>query len=209
MIPPLGKHYLLQWKEEDRRLLSLFNDGVTNPSVATNKEYAEVDDCVFEGDIHLGPLSDRLLASFIREGLVVPDQMNDPSLNNAFGGDEDGPKGGSIRNVPRIRSKTDISLFEERLKEELVHIGLLEGEEEGGIAGSMYGDTLEGENDILRLLKSTQDLLRVQMDANYIKKRKILEITEEYMAYQEYNTLVDDINKTVDTAYTKRFVRES
>lgn len=185
MVPPFGKNYVQQWSEEEQKLVNLYNDGVTNPSIAVNREYAEIEDTVYEGDLHLGPLSERLLAAFIREG-VVPDQTDE---------DEDPFTSASSRVLARSRSKTDLSLMEERIRAELIHTGLIT--EDG---------TSREENEITAQLLQTQDLLREQIKINSTRKQALLKIAEEYMAYQEYNTLLDDLNKQVAQAYTKRFV---
>ncbi|KAJ3345783.1 Transcriptional regulator [Kappamyces sp. JEL0680] len=183
MVPPSGRHYAVQWKEDDQRLVHLYQDGVVNPSVASNKEYVEVDDTVYDGEVHLGPLSERLVSSFIKEG-VVPDSV-----------DEDEDPLTSTTNKTVQRTKTDLAMVEERLKGELIHVGLITQEQVA----------TQEENDITRLLAATQESLRQQMEINFSRKQALLRIAEEYMAYQEYNTLLDDINKTVEAAYTKRF----
>lgn len=185
MIPPFGKNYVHQWAEEEARIVNLFNDGVINPSVAVNREYAEVEDTVYDGDLHLGKLSERLIASFLREG-IVPDQTDD---------DEDPLTSVSQKNASRPRTKTDLSLMEERLRAELVHTGLITND--GG---------KKEDNEISSLLLSTQEELRHQIIINSSRKKMLLKVAEEHMAYQEYNTLLDEVNKAVVQAYTKRFV---
>jgi hypothetical protein len=185
MVPPFGKNYVQQWADEEQRIVNLYNDGVTNPSVAVNREYAEVEDTVYEGDLHLGTLSERLLAAFIREG-VVPDQTDD----------EDDPLTSVAGRIHvRSRSKTDLSLMEERVRAELVHTGLITEDSES-----------REENEITAQLLQTQELLREQIKINSSRKKTLLKIAEEYMAYQEYNALLDDLNKQITQAYTKRFV---
>ncbi|KAI8895072.1 histone acetyltransferases subunit 3-domain-containing protein [Globomyces pollinis-pini] len=183
MIPPLGKPYLKQWEEEDIRLSQLLEEGAPLPPNGVNREYIELDDTVFEGDIHIGTLSQRLLASFIREG-VVPDQTieeEDPTLASKF--------------VNRYRTKAELSLFEERLKLELKHIGL--------IPPDSHHET--DQNEITSQLLKHQEELRNQIRINSKRKSKLLTIAQEHMAYQEYNALLDDVNKNIESVYTKRF----
>lgn len=185
MIPPFGAHFTQQWRDDEKRLLTLFQDGALNPAVASNREYAEVDDTIYDGDLHMGSLSERLISAFIREG-VVPDQMDE----------DDDPLPSSSRVVHKLRTKTDLSLFEERLKAELVHIGLL-----------THQEAEQEENEITTLLLQTQGELREQIAQNSKRKRDLCKIAEEHMAFQEYSVLLDEINKTVEKAYIKRFVR--
>ncbi|KAJ3316971.1 Transcriptional regulator, partial [Boothiomyces sp. JEL0866] len=172
MIPPAGKSYVLQWQEEDERLLALFEEGVPNPSLATNREYVEMEDTVYEGDIHMGALSEKLMCSLVREG-IVPDKLDDDEEMNTI-----------IKSVPRPRTKTDLFLFEERLRAELKHIGLIHEEE-----------TPKDDNEITAMLLRTQAQLKEQISINSSRKKRLLEIAKQFMGYQEYNTFLDDINK--------------
>lgn len=183
MIPPTGKSYVQQWQEEDERLLALFEEGVPNPSLATNREYVEMEDTVYEGDIHMGSLSEKLICSLVREG-IVPDKLDDDDELNTI-----------IKNVPRPRTKTDLFLFEERLRAELKHIGLIQEEE-----------SPKDDNEITSLLLRTQAQLKEQISINSSRKKRLLEIAKQFMGYQEYNTFLDDINKNVEQAYIRRFV---
>lgn len=213
MIPPSGLHYTLQWKEEEQRLISLFKDGVTNLSIAANKEYVEVDNSVFEGDLQLGSLSERFITAFLKES-VVPDTgaaligltSDDDFVNISSSVGAAGAGGGALANrnvtLPKPRTKTDLSLYEERLRAELVHLGLLPEEEGKRQITSSNGEPTE----IVQLLIETQQQLRQQIQVNSSRKRTLLKIAEEYMANQEFNTIVDDINKTVEAAYIKKFV---
>ncbi|KAJ3268960.1 Transcriptional regulator [Terramyces sp. JEL0728] len=182
MLPPTGKNYTLQWQDEDERLLALFEEGVPNPSLASNREYVEMEDTVYEGDIHVGTLSEKLMCSLVREG-IVPDKMDDDEEMNAI-----------VKSVPRPRTKTDLFLFEERLRAELKHIGLIQDEE-------IHKD----DNEITALLQRTQTHLKEQISVNSSRKKRLLEIAKQYMGYQEYNTFLDDINKNVEQAYIRRF----
>lgn len=136
---------------------------------------------MYEGDIELGNFSERLLGALVREG-IVPNQTEDEEETTAN------------KFIVRSRTKTDLSLGEERLKAELIHIGLIPNEEP------------QPENEITSLLLKTQNELRDQIAINSSRKRKLLKIAEEYMGYQEYNCFLDDINKSVEQAYIKRFV---
>jgi hypothetical protein len=81
MIPPLGKHYSIQWAEENARLLNMFEVRNVNPS-SFNREYFEINDTVYEGDVLLGTLSQRILATLVREGF--PGLENSSLLGHFF-----------------------------------------------------------------------------------------------------------------------------
>lgn len=182
MIPSIGPHYKEQWIEEDKRLAVLVKRDVQNPSTASNREYAEIDDTIHEGDLRIGPLSERLLSALVREGLV-PDQA-----------DEDEEPVMTTKIIPRIRNKTDLSLYEEKLQAELMHLGLVSKEE------------THQDNEIINHLQLTQQKLREQIQVNARRKRLLLGVAEGFMGYQEYNALLDDVNKSIESAYIRRFV---
>jgi hypothetical protein len=179
MIPQFGPHYRVQWEQEDLKLAHLVEDGVSNPALAINKEFFEFEESIFSGDIQLGPFSERLLGALIRES-VVPNTQDDEEMDASL-------------KQPRLRSKMDLQVYEDRLKAELIHIGLIPRPEPEN-------------NEVLQALVKAQQELREQIQANSARKKRLLPIAEEYMAYQEYQTLLGDINKAVDSAYTKRFV---
>jgi hypothetical protein len=179
MVPQFGPYYKVQWEQEDMKLAHLVEDGVSNPALAINKEFFEFEESIFSGDIQLGPFSERLLGAFIREG-VVPNAHDDEEIDASL-------------KQPRLRSKVDLQIYEDRLKAELIHIGLIPKPDPEN-------------NEVLQALVKAQQELREQIQANSVRKKRLLPIAEEYMAYQEYQTLLGDINKAVDSAYTKRFV---
>lgn len=184
MIPEIGQHYKLQWKEEDKKILNLLDEGVTNPGLAMNKEYFEFEDTVYEGEMGLGSLSEKILGAFVREGTVPTGFEEDEEVQNSI----------TNKFVVKSRSKHDLYVFEERLKAELTHLGLLP---------KLDNDET---NEITEHLLTAQNELREQLAINFERKKKLLKIARDYMAHQEYNTLLDEINKSVENAYIKRFV---
>jgi hypothetical protein len=168
---PKGKHYKTRWEEEDvkwKEMGEYFAAGL-------NKEYAETDECIVEGDINLGPFSERLIGSFIRDA-VVPGELDEQIMK------------------PRPRTRQELQLYEDRVKEELMCIGLIPHPSE------------RLDNEIVNALQAAQTELRDQVRINRGRKRILRGIAEEYMAYQEYQNVLGEINKAVDSAYTKRFV---
>ncbi len=184
IVPQLGPHYRIQWEQEDYKLAQLVDDGVQNAGMAINREYFELEDTVYDGDMDLGRYSERLLGALVREGLV-PNQQDD---------DVEDPSNANKVLTVHPRSKTDLSIFEDRLKAELTHLGLLAKQD------------IDPACEVTQLLLKSQQELREQIQANATRKRTLLKIAEEHVAYQEYQTLLSDINKSVDNAYVKRFV---
>ena len=87
--------------------------------------------------------------------------------------------------------------MDERLKIELRHIGFLPADEE-----PEYDAHLDDE--VAERLRWLQDRLRVVSVLNGARKRRVLELAEEQLAYQEYSTILEDLDGQVQQAYLKR-----
>lgn len=102
--------------------------------------------------------------------------------------------------------KLDYTQSEERIKQELRHIGFLpdpnldqpQPEEARADYDGAYDDEVAAR---LRLL---QDRLRDQMLINAARKAKLSELVRERMAFQEYTTILEDLDSQVQAAYLKR-----
>lgn len=102
--------------------------------------------------------------------------------------------------------KLDYNQVEERIKQELRHIGFLsdpdveqpQPEEARADYDGAYDDEVAAR---LRLL---QDRLREQMLINGARKSKLSELVRERMAFQEYQTILEDLDSQVQAAYLKR-----
>jgi len=55
-------------------------------------------------------------------------------------------------------------------------------------------------------LRSLQMELREVIATNKFRKARLLQVARAHMARQEYNQVLDDINKAIEQAYSKRFV---
>lgn len=102
--------------------------------------------------------------------------------------------------------KLDYNQVEERIKQELRHIGFLpepdveqpQPEEARADYDGAYDDEVAAR---LRLL---QERLREQMLINGARKAKLSELVRERMAFQEYQTILEDLDSQVQAAYLKR-----
>ncbi|KAI9205339.1 histone acetyltransferases subunit 3-domain-containing protein [Polychytrium aggregatum] len=195
IIPPLGRHYLEQWNEEDMILLGGSADGLKDsqdPKGASNqpREYDETDDGVIPGDVGFGSLTERIVSSLFHEDLLE-------AAEDHYHDDEpDDPVAVAAR--MKARTKTEMSDLEERLKNELRFIGLLPEEEE-------MDTSMDGDDEIVAELRRLQAELRSQVSVNRFRKDRLLEVAKKWMAWQEYNSLLDEINKQVEASYIKRF----
>ncbi|KAG9255881.1 histone acetyltransferases subunit 3-domain-containing protein [Emericellopsis atlantica] len=94
--------------------------------------------------------------------------------------------------------KLDYNQVDERLKQELRHIGFLPPDGVEPDYDGAFDDEVAGR------IRTLQERLREQMLINGARKSKLTEIIRERMAHQEYNTILEDLDTQVQAAYTKR-----
>eukprot|EP00842_Homolaphlyctis_polyrhiza_P000950 jgi/Hompol1/1856/HPOL_004880-RA len=244
LVPPLGRHYTEQWAQEDERIYAMLQEGATNPAAMANREYIEMDDIVFESDMQLGPLSERILSALFQEGVVPDLKLEDddeasgvaaaaPPIDGtsgvtirpatatssqsagAFAGSSSNPAlpstsassantSASTTAAAKPRTRADLSVLEERLRIELEYLGLLSEVDTKPPAPS--GSARDGDNDeILTELLQRQNELRTLAVTNMQRKQRVHEVAERWMGWQEYNSLLDEINKNLEQSFSKRF----
>ena len=93
--------------------------------------------------------------------------------------------------------KLDYLQADERIKMELRHLGFL-GQEEVPDYDGHHDDNI---SERLRLLQAE---LRRVMITNGARKARLLDIAKERLAFQEYNTIHEDLDSQVQQAYLKR-----
>jgi transcriptional adapter 3 len=82
---------------------------------------------------------------------------------------------------------------------ELKHYGLIS---ESDVDASAYDSHFDDE--VAQRLRFLQEELRKQSIINGARKQRLLELTEERIAQQEYNTIADDLDNQLNAAYLKR-----
>jgi len=113
VIPPLGKHYLESWSEEDGDYKKkITNTNLTAEPGEMSKGIKQEDDTEFT------PLVDRIFGCLIEEDIVdvnaiVPDTPNKDEPYLQFG---------------KLWPKPDIPIIEDRIKQELYDLGILDDE---------------------------------------------------------------------------------
>ncbi|KAJ4397298.1 Transcriptional regulator [Gnomoniopsis smithogilvyi] len=102
--------------------------------------------------------------------------------------------------------KLDYTQSEERIKQELRHIGFLpdptSDQPQPEEARADYDGAFDDE--VAARLRLLQDRLRDQMLINAARKAKLSELVRERMAFQEYTTILEDLDSQVQAAYLKR-----
>lgn len=227
-MPRRGKrHYSEVWAEEDG---SLGRDTPEDDRLSPNQPRGsldQMDDDIAETDqISSGPVLSRLLSTMRFEHRASPSedktQMNgvvngngDSSLTNC-----DLPNGISHESGPFdeassgkvLPSATSLPSSErgpanppslthaqvdERLKAELRHLGFLAPDSEPDYDAHYDDETAER-------LRYLQAELRKTSILNGARKQRVLDMAQEQMAYQEYATILEDLDGQVQQAYLKR-----
>ncbi|KAL9030935.1 MAG: hypothetical protein Q9196_000982 [Gyalolechia fulgens] len=94
--------------------------------------------------------------------------------------------------------KMDAATIDDRLKQELRYIGFLAPDNSEPDYDAHCDDEVA---ERLRMLQ--EELRRVSLE-NGARKARILELANERMAYQEYSTILEDLDAQVQQAYLKR-----
>lgn len=181
IIPPLGPHYSEVWNEID--------DTPPPKSEMTQRprESAEqlTDENAFVDAVSCGPLTSRLLSALLKE---------DGAVQRAA--EEEGDKE-KDKQSPRVAPlKMDYAEVEEKLTGELSFVGLLES--------TPVDWNQTADDEISANLRVLQTELKAQSMLNAARKRKLMDLTTDEMARDEYTTILDDLDKQVEQAFAKR-----
>ncbi|KAJ3293065.1 Transcriptional regulator [Borealophlyctis nickersoniae] len=178
IVPALGKHYIEQWNEEDS-----FGETLTYPA-HTQNDYLDYDEAMRDGEPSIGPLAERIISALLAEQIL---QKVD------YTGDI-----GRLGENARLRTKADVMDLEERMRQELRHIGLIDEDDDS--------EDID-DDEICRELRAKQAELRELVQTNAKRKQQLKERAVKWMAWQEYNAVLDDTNKSVVEAFKKRFAK--
>lgn len=217
------KHYTEIWAEEDGAM-AVDSPHATRDRHPPNQPRGTIDfmsDDVGETDkLSVGPLLTRLL-SMMRPEARAPTEDRTNGVNGdahmSMDLNGDGPDGAMdekpnnlqpATNMPESSTeawkkashpKLDYGQVDERIKQELRHIGFLPSD--GNVEAEYDGHFDDEVSARLRLL---QQRLREQMLVNGARKARLMELVKERMAYQEYQTILEDLDTQVQGAYLKR-----
>ncbi|KAJ2902831.1 hypothetical protein MKZ38_000025 [Zalerion maritima] len=98
-----------------------------------------------------------------------------------------------------IPMRLEYANLDERLRMELQHVGFLSTEEDPPADyDAQYDD------EVCARLRLLQEKLRQQVLVNGARKARLTELVKERMAFQEYTTILEDLDGQVQSAYLKR-----
>lgn len=226
VMPKRGnKYYKDIWNEEDDTSMRIDTKLDKNPPNEARGDMDMMADDVAErpSDVSTGPVLARLLATMRPEnrntingdtnGLTNGDMDIDGETNgepHINGNAEPQP---SATYVPESQTTNwknqtvpppDFAQLDERIMEELRHIGFIGEDEAPNTSGTHNQYDERYDDDVAARLRYLQNELRYYSILNGARKARILELTEERMAMQEYNTIADDLDTQLNQAYLKR-----
>ena len=228
-MPRRGKrHYTEVWAEEDGALSRDTPEQDKLPPNQPRGNLDQMDDEVAETDqISGGPLLNRLLSTMRFEHRTPPTEeksqpnglangigessLTNGDLPNGIGQDSAAPEEANSKsqNIPpatalpsQDRPQANAQNYthaqiDERLKAELRHIGFLSPDNEPDY-DAHYDD------EIAERLRYLQEKLREVSLVNGARKQRVLELAQEALAYQEFATILEDLDGQVQTAFLKR-----
>lgn len=216
IIPKLGPVYAEVWTDEDVTLGAKLNSPAYQQPFDSYKPKGSIEDLTEEGlyseEISCGPLSSRLMSAILSNHEVEREE-----------GDEED----DFEDVPTKldtdefkAEESDFHSIEERLKRELKYIGIFmnlpcgEDEKLSVRAKKSIIDNEEWiknkeDDEVCAEMRFLQKLLRESVGRNRVNRKKLVPIIEEQIAYQEYCTILEDLDKQVDQAYMKRLKGKS
>lgn len=229
-MPPRGKKsYKDVWAEEDGQIsVDDGHQGERLPANHARGSLEDMDDDAAETDqVSMGPMMNRFMSTMRFEHRASPtdDKEKPIGLTNGDSNINGLTKGTDPMEITTNGNAEDKSIqpstympenilplsarnpsnapkltgaeMDERLKAELRHLGFLALDAEPDYDGRFDDEVAER----LRILQA--ELKRVSI-LNGARKARIEQIAKERMAYQEYSTILDDLNGQVQTSFAKR-----
>ncbi|GAA5947300.1 hypothetical protein JCM3775_004167 [Rhodotorula graminis] len=192
LIPPLGKHYLDRWEDEDgahhsQQQQHWHASPLEPPVLPRLRPDALTEDALGGESIFLGPLSERLMAALaIEPGLAATGSGGAGAVDDT---DKDDGE-------PQPKMPIDAVDLEERVKRELRYLGVLPDED-------VDWSTRE-DDEISSALRACQRLLHQQTELNEARKSVLMSLVKDRMAYQDYETARDAQERVIEAGWTKR-----
>jgi transcriptional adapter 3 len=215
-----GRHYKEIWAEEDGAMHIDSNDQRPAANVPRGAGEDITDEVLETDQVSAGPLLARLLGTLRPEGRANQNSSHDTNGTNGDAMDVDEGMGAPVDTLntnsmpaatqlpdfqqlgwkpPQTNGRAEFTGLEDRVLMELKHYGLIsEADAESAAYDSHFDD------EVAQRLRFLQEELRKQSILNGARKQRLLELTEERIAQQEYNTIADDLDNQLNAAYLKR-----
>ena len=180
------------------------------------------DDTAETDEISAGPLTSRFLSllryehrpspsdsdrpnattngdTTMTNGIDLPNGHSEPS-NSTSEANKPLPPATALPSDFRLPNNTpqlSHNQMDDRIKQELRHLGILPPDEEPDYDA-------HNDDEVAERLRWLQARLKEVSIRNGACKRRILELAEEQLAYQEYSTILEDLDGQVQQAFLKR-----
>jgi hypothetical protein len=197
LIPPLGQHYLEKWAEED--MAASINTMTNNNSEQHKLRYLAnphdiSDPQLLQNDIGGGSLTERLISSLVVENILTEDiNLNEDEEED----DPDIVERKHTRTMLQSDPPAEVVDFEERLRRELRYVGLFSDEDVDWNA--------KEDDEICAELRSLGQEFKEQAKINDEHKKRLLEIVDCQLQYEQYRQVLDTLDSQVEQGYLKRF----
>lgn len=225
LIPPLGKHYLDRWEDEDgdprhahhaQQQQHWHASPLEPPVLPRLRPDALTEDALGGESVFLGPLSERLMAALaIEPGLAAS------GSGGAAGAADDTDKDDG---EPQPKMPIDAVDLEERVKRELRYLGVLPDEDVRppsslplshvvpldlqrltlGLFPLQVDWSTREDDEISSALRACQRLLHQQTELNEARKSVLMSLVKDRMAYQDFETARDAQERVIEAGWTKR-----
>ncbi|KAI5955817.1 NGG1 [Candida jiufengensis] len=215
IIPKLGRFYSDVWTEEDPSLAAKLNTPAANSASSIDNYVARgsinslTDENLYTEDISCGPLSSRLLSAILSNHEGGGELEEKESLD-----DEVATQLNSGEDYKITTEVNDYQSIEDRLKRELKYIGIFmnlpinddKKKRNPKISIIDNDEWIKNKEDdeVCAEIRALQKELREVVSRNRANKKQILPMIEDHIAYQEYSTILEDLDRQVDQAYIKR-----
>lgn len=220
-MPALGRHYKEVWAEEDTpTYLSTYpNYSADEAAMTTDRRQGGAraaptvppfdprtlsDEHAYgtaPNEAASGPFAERVLSMLLAPGPSPPQHLEHPAANGADSSQHASTSNGSGPNplmaMPRAPPPQDLAMYEERIQEELRLLDLLPPEQS-------VDWTNPEDDEISAMLRNVQHLLAKQMDVNEKRRHRLRDIAKDRMAYQDYATCLNNVEKQVEQGWYKR-----
>jgi transcriptional adapter 3 len=220
LIPPKGRPYRECWAEEDKSLLPTTAAAITSSSSATPQssktelkksrkslstlKACQLDDLGLQADSFCLPLTERLVSALLDE----------PASTDSTAWSDAAPQHGliqsdaeeSVASFLQLPTREEMFNVEQRLKSELAYLGILDSSDMMDNQ-ALAADPNNQDDEISIELKRLQGDLRRLTEVNDRRKLILREMVRDRLAYQEYLSVVEEMNRQIYTCYQRRFVR--
>ncbi|KAI9020660.1 histone acetyltransferases subunit 3-domain-containing protein [Phycomyces nitens] len=200
-IPSLGQYYADVWAEGDISVGNRPHSPYTrrDPSGSNLKYLAPhrplTEDCLMNNNLSCGRLTERLLSSLVKEDPLSEKELEELKADEARDWlplDHDTEKTQLLTYPPE-----QVAVFEERLKRELRYAGLFNEEDTDWYARE--------DDQLCAELRQLGRELKEQAKINEFRKKRLLQVVDQQLQYEQYRQVLDTLDNQVDQCYMKRF----